>query len=232
MALKEDLEVAVKKIFHDSWDSRVGRIVPVPEDLGLGNDAVKLDATVLYADIADSTKLVDASDPHFAAEVYRTYLTCAARIVKAIDGIITAYDGDRIMGVFIGDQKNSNAVKAAMQINSSVLNIINPALSQQYPSATYRLRHVIGIDTSPLFVARIGVRNDNDLVSAGRQITRQNWQALMKTIRFSSRQRFITNFQITGSLVGRTTHRCGDLASGPRWVTSLFTVLTGHGKSE
>ena len=50
-----------------------------------------------------------------------------------------------------------------MQINSSVLNIINPALSQQYPSATYRLRHVIGIDTSPLFVARIGVRNDNDL---------------------------------------------------------------------
>ena len=168
MALKEDLEVAVKKIFHDSWDSRVGRIVPVPEDLGLGNDAVKLDATVLYADIADSTKLVDASDPHFAAEVYRTYLTCAARIVKAYDGIITAYDGDRIMGVFIGDQKNSNAVKAAMQINSSVLNIINPALSQQYPSATYRLRHVIGIDTSPLFVARIGVRNDNDLVWVGR----------------------------------------------------------------
>lgn len=86
MALKEDLEVAVKKIFHDSWDSRVGRIVPVPEDLGLGNDAVKLDATVLYADIADSTKLVDASDPHFAAEVYRTYLTCAARIVRPVTG--------------------------------------------------------------------------------------------------------------------------------------------------
>jgi class 3 adenylate cyclase len=168
MALKEDLEAAVKEIFHDAWDSRVGRVVPTPEDLGLGNDAVTLDATVLYADIADSTKLVDTSNPHFAAEVYRTYLTCAARIVKANDGVITAYDGDRIMGVFIGDSKNSNAVKAAMQINAAVFNIINPALSLQYPNVTYRLRQVIGIDTSPLFVARIGVRNDNDLVWVGR----------------------------------------------------------------
>jgi class 3 adenylate cyclase len=140
----------------------------VAEDLGLGNDAVKLDATVLYADIADSTKLVDTSNPHFAAEVYRTYLTCGARIVKANDGNITAYDGDRIMGVFVGDSKNSNAVKAALQINAAVLKIVNPALSLQYPNATYLLRHVIGIDTSPLFVARIGVRNDNDLVWVGR----------------------------------------------------------------
>ena len=140
----------------------------MPTDLGLGNDAVKLDATVLYADIADSTQLVDTSDSHFAAEVYRTYLTCAARIVKANDGVITAYDGDRIMGVFIGDQKNSNAVKAAMQINASVLKIVNPALVQQYPNTAYRLRHVIGIDTSDLFVARIGVRNDNDSVWVGR----------------------------------------------------------------
>jgi class 3 adenylate cyclase len=168
MTFKEDLDAAVKNIFRDSWDSRDGRVVPVPEDLGLGNDAVRLDATVLYADIADSTKLVDTSIPQFAAEVYRAYLTCAAKIVKANGGIITAYDGDRIMGVFIGEMKNSNSAKAAMQINAAVIDIINPALSRQYQSATYRLRQVIGIDTSPLFVARIGVRNDNDLVWVGR----------------------------------------------------------------
>jgi class 3 adenylate cyclase len=168
MALKQDLEAVVKKVFSESWESRPGRVVPVPEDLGLGNDAVKLHATMLYADIADSTKLVDSSDSHFAAEVYRTYLTCAARIVKFNDGVITAYDGDRIMGVFIGDEKNSNAVKAAMQINTSVLKIVNPALAKQYPGSSYRLRHVIGIDTSDLFVARIGARNDNDLVWVGR----------------------------------------------------------------
>lgn len=168
MTFREELDVAVKKIFRDSWESRDGRVVPAPIDLGLGNDAVKLDATVLYADIADSTKLVDTHTPQFAAEVYRSYLTCAAKIVKANGGAITAYDGDRIMAVFIGDYKNSNSAKAAMQINGAVLDIINPALAVQYPKIIYRLKHVIGIDTSPLFVARIGVRNDNDLVWVGR----------------------------------------------------------------
>ena len=49
-----------------------------------------------------------------------------------------------------------------------MLKIVNLALALQYPNTPYRLRHVIGIDTSDLFVARIGVRNDNDLVWVGR----------------------------------------------------------------
>lgn len=150
------------------WETRDGRVVPVPQNLGLGNDAVKLNATVLYADMADSTKLVDSSPPYFAAEVYQSYLTCAAKIVKANGGTITAYDGDRIMAVFIGESKDSKSVKTALQINGAVHDVINPSLIRQYPNSAYRLRHVIGIDTSPLFVARIGVRNDNDAVWVGR----------------------------------------------------------------
>lgn len=82
MALKEDLEEEVAKIFREQWTARDGRGVPDPEDLGLGNDSVKLDATVLYADMADSTSLVDTNRLSFAAEVYKAYLTCAARIIK------------------------------------------------------------------------------------------------------------------------------------------------------
>lgn len=168
MALKDELESAVAGIFRDRWTTRDGRQVPNPEDLGLGNDGVKLDATVLYADMSDSTVLVDTRTPQFAAEIYRSYLTCAAKIVKANDGAITAYDGDRIMAVFIGNTKNSSAAKAALQINKAVIDIVNPAVVRQYPDCGYTLRHVVGIDTSPLFAARIGVRNDNDLVWVGR----------------------------------------------------------------
>lgn len=168
MALKQDLEAAVNQIFSDPWQTRDGRVVPKATDLGLGNDATNLDATILYADIADSTKLVDSSKPHFAAEVYRSYLTCAAKIVKANGGTITAYDGDRIMALFIGDTKESQSVKTALQINGTVHDLINPSLIKQYPKSAYRLRHVIGIDASPIFVARIGVINDNDLVWVGR----------------------------------------------------------------
>ncbi len=168
MALKEELEEAVGNIFRESWTERNGQKVPTPENLKLGNDAVKLDGTVLYADMADSTKLVDGNPPQFAAEIYKTYLTCAAKIVKSEGGSITAYDGDRIMAVFIGDSKNSTAVRTALKINYAVLNIINPALKRQYQQSEFQLKHVVGIDTSSLFVSRIGVRNDNDLVWVGR----------------------------------------------------------------
>jgi class 3 adenylate cyclase len=168
MAMEDDLRAEVTKIFRDRWATRDGRVVPAPQDLQLGNDAIKLEAAVLYADLDSSTKLVDTQTPEFAAEVYKTYLACAARIVKAEGGVITAYDGDRIMGVFIGDYKCSYAAKAALKINYAVSKIINPALSAQYPASQYVVKHVVGIDVSNLLAARIGVRNDNDLVWVGR----------------------------------------------------------------
>ncbi len=36
-------------------------------------------------------------------------------------------------------------------------------MKKQKPNTAYQLKHVVGIDTRELFVARIGVRNDNDL---------------------------------------------------------------------
>lgn len=168
MALKEELTEAVAKVFREVWSERDGQKVPTPEDLQLGNYAVNLDGTVLYADINESTKLVDSYKPQFAAEIYKAYLTCAAKIVKSEGGVITAYDGDRIMAVYIGGSKNTSAVRSAMKINYAVLSIINPAIRNQYPNTDFQLKHVVGVDTSSLYVARIGVRNDNDLVWVGR----------------------------------------------------------------
>jgi hypothetical protein len=75
--LKDDLQSAVKRIFTDDhWTIRDGNVVPESEKLGLGNDGVNLDGTVLYADISGSTQLVDSATPHFAAEVYKAYLAC------------------------------------------------------------------------------------------------------------------------------------------------------------
>jgi class 3 adenylate cyclase len=166
--LKEDLDKAVKKIFKDAWTERDGEVVPEPQGLKLGNDAVNLDATILYADMSGSTKLVDGHTATFAAEVYKSYLACAARIVKDQGGVITAYDGDRIMAIYIGSYKNTNAVKTAFRINGAVWDVIKPALAAQYPETDYDLRHVVGVDTSRILVSRIGVRNDNDLVWVGR----------------------------------------------------------------
>jgi class 3 adenylate cyclase len=168
MTLKEDLEAEVKKIFGSTWTKRDGTVVPDDQSVTLGNDAVELDATVLYADLSDSTKMVNSQTATFAAEVYKSYLVCAGKIIRDRGGVITAYDGDRVMAVFIGNSKNTSAVKAAMKINSAVINIINPAIVKQYSADKYTVKQVVGIDTSKVLVAKTGVRGANDLVWVGR----------------------------------------------------------------
>lgn len=168
MGLGDDLKSEVRKIFSERWTKRTGQVVPESDDLNLSNDAVSLEGTVLYADLNDSTNLVDTMKPAFAAEIYKSYLVCAARIIRSKGGIITAYDGDRIMAVYIGKSKNSNAARTALKINFAVQKIINPAIKDQYPDSGYSVKQVVGIDTSKLFVARTGIRGSNDLVWVGR----------------------------------------------------------------
>ena len=170
MAFKDDLENTVKRIFKEQWQSRKGTKIPDPVDLALEkNDAVEFErATILYADLSGSTALVDSKDWRFSAEIYKTYLHCAAEIIKSEGGSITSYDGDRIMAVFIGGNQTTSASRCGLKINYAVLKIVNPALKIQYPSTDYLVRQVVGIDTSEIRAARTGVRGDNDSVWIGR----------------------------------------------------------------
>jgi class 3 adenylate cyclase len=72
------------------------------------------------------------------------------------------------MAVFIGDAKNTSAIRTALKINWAVQEIVIPAMKAQYPRKSYEPEHVVGIDTSTLRVARTGVRGANDLVWVGR----------------------------------------------------------------
>ena len=167
MALYNELSTSVKKIFAEAWTTRDGQVVPEPEALAMGNAGVKLDGTVLYADLSASTVLVDSKTSEFAAEVYKSYLHCAAKIIRSEGGSITAYDGDRIMAIFIGDYKNTQAARAALKINWAVTYLVNPLLKAQYPRTNYVVQQTVGIDTSPLLAARTGIRGANDLVWVG-----------------------------------------------------------------
>ena len=169
MSLKEDLDSQVRKIFSDVWTTEKTAGAPNPEDLRLNNHAKNLDqATVLYADLDGSTDMVNKYKWSFSAEIYKAYLQCAARVIADAGGIVTAYDGDRIMAIFTGDSKNSSAARAALKINYAVHKIIRPAVKETYSDTAFLLNHVIGIDTSELHAARIGVRGYNDLVWVGR----------------------------------------------------------------
>lgn len=189
MGLADDLKNEVGTIFRTTWSTRDGQVVPDTPDIKLGNDGVTLDATVLYADIDGSTNMVDAKTAQFAAEVYKSYLLCAARIIRSEDGVITAYDGDRVMAVFIGNSKNTSAVRCGLKIKYAALEIINPGIKKQYNS-DFKLQQVVGIDTSKLLVARTGIRGSNDLVWVG---PAANWAAKLSSISEQPYSTFISS---------------------------------------
>ena len=168
MALGENLKSEVGKILRENWTTRQGRKIPEYTDVKLSDDAVTLNGAVLYADLDNSTKLVDSKKHKFAAEMYKCYLVCAARIIRSEQGEITAYDGDRVMAVFIGVDKETRAARTALKINHAVKHILNPAIRGRYPNTNYSIKQVVGIDTSELFIARTGIRGANDLVWIGR----------------------------------------------------------------
>lgn len=180
MALKDDLIAEVREIFTSRWDEQTTNGIPDPENLRLGNHAKDLQsATVLYADLNGSTSMVDRMYWHFSAEVYKTYLRCAARIIRSEQGEVTAYDGDRVMAIFSGEMKNTRAVRTAMKIHHAVKTILNPELKAFYVSSDFVVQHVVGVDTSQLRAARIGVRGYNDLVWIGRAA---NYAAKLTTL--------------------------------------------------
>lgn len=164
MTIRDELEDFVGKTLREQWTTRDGRVVPETDDVSLSNLAVTLDATVLYADLAKSTQMVRDNKWHFPAEIYKSFLYTASRLIRHHSGTITAFDGDRVMGVFLGDSKNSDAAKTALRINWAATELIQPAIKRQYPGRGYVLQHRVGVDTSEIHVIRAGVRGSNDLV--------------------------------------------------------------------
>lgn len=168
MSFKDDLTAKVQEFVNGCWgEVPSGYTVPSPDDLTFGNTGRRLNACILYADICGSTAMVDNVSDTLAAEYYKAYLYCAAKVIKRSGGVITAYDGDRIMTVFLGDSKEDSAVVAALELSYAVDEIINPSFLALYTTSHQRLRHTVGIDTGDVLVSKTGVRVDSDLVWVG-----------------------------------------------------------------
>lgn len=185
MGLGADLQANVNQFLKTKWTRTEGRVVPEPAAIGMGNDGVELkEAVCLYADLADSTALVNTFHDWFAAVVYKCFLHCATKIILAEGGSITSFDGDRVMGIFIGADRFNAAARAALKINWATSNMVEPAFkanwTDQSAVQSLQIRHTVGIDASKVFAARTGARGNNDIVWVGRS---PNYAAKLATWR-------------------------------------------------
>src|SRR5216684_3243475 len=153
MALIDDLKSETNAIVRGAWKRRDGEVVPESKDIALGNQCVDLEATFLYADLADSTELA-IQDKTIASEVVKAYLMGTTRIIRAIGGEIRSFDGDRVMGVFFEGAKNTAAAEAALKINYFFNYILVPEFTGFYQHRTLSLSQTVGVDTSKVMVVR------------------------------------------------------------------------------
>jgi class 3 adenylate cyclase len=161
LSIADDVETGVDEVLKPNWSITEGTKVPETEDIVLRNGAVKLDATYVYADMADSTGLAQAYNQKIVAKTIRCYLHAATKILADRGAEIRSFDGDRVMGIFIGESKNTEAVRAALGISWAVEKVIKPRLKAKWDDFTWEMGHGVGIDTGDAMLVRGGVLRRN-----------------------------------------------------------------------
>lgn len=170
MTLRDEVLSDIQEIIGTLWSKRDGRQVPRTNDVALAGGAVEIDATFLYADLAASSKMAKEFDRRITAKIIKAFLATSARLIRAHGGEVKSFDGDRIMGVFMGNYRNTSAVKCALRIKWCV-GQIRGKFEEKYESvrdATFKIRHGVGVDSGTILSVRGGARGSNDLIWIGR----------------------------------------------------------------
>lgn len=189
MSFESDLRSDVSEFFRTKWEITDGYVIPDPEDLPLGNSARKLDIVILYADMANSTSMVQTFTKEYCAEIYKAFLHTCCKAIKRNGGELISFDGDRIMAAFIGESKNSIAAKTALNIKWAIKVVVQEEHDRIYQGKGIKLNYCVGIDSCEHIVARTGIRGDNDLVWVGNAA---NLAAKLSTIRDAPNHSYIT----------------------------------------
>jgi len=171
MSLYDDIVSDVSTVINTTWKKGNGNKIPSTSDIALAGGAVEIDATYLYTDLADSSKIAKEFDRRIAAKIFKSFHSTSCRLIREHGGEILSFDGDRVLAVFYGDSKNTNAANCALKINYVVTKVIRPKFENKYDvvrDAGFKISHGTGIDTGTVLIIRAGVRGSNDLVSLGR----------------------------------------------------------------
>ena len=155
-----------------------------------GHCFVQQEYATLFADFGGSTQLIDEYDKMFSTWLLKSYLSCVSSLIQHHGGMITAFEGDGLMGVFTGSNKESNAVKCAFNIQWTLTNIIQPKIDELFAKYNYKAYQVVGIDTSELTPIETEIWDNYDILWIGRSA---NYSANLTRINNPKYSTYITN---------------------------------------
>jgi class 3 adenylate cyclase len=176
LSLKSIIEDKVTEIIDSNFDVTDVTIVPDIDDsrLTFGNTGLRFEATVLYIDMRESTKLLNKHNRKTTAKLHMAYFHTIVAIASSLGGNVRSFNGDGMLVFFQGTTKNSvsAAVKSAMKM---VYMLNNDESKVKKKLEKYSaLNFGIGLDDGKILCTKAGKHgsNNRDLVWLGNAVNK------------------------------------------------------------
>jgi class 3 adenylate cyclase/predicted ATPase len=141
------------------WPTTVAdQLAPVapPPAPPIPSEAERRQLTVMFCDLADSTRLASQLDPEDLREVIRAYQAASAGVIQRFDGSIAQYLGDGVLVYFGYPQAHEDDAQRAIRASLGILDAMGPLNTRLERHKGVRLAVRIGIHTGPVVVGEIG----------------------------------------------------------------------------
>jgi class 3 adenylate cyclase/tetratricopeptide (TPR) repeat protein len=134
-------------------------------------EAERRQLTVMFCDLADSTRLSQQLDPEDLRDVIRAYQQTCAEVIKHYDGYVAQHLGDGLLIYFGWPQAHEDdaqrALHAGLGIVDAITTRLNPHLEQEQG---VRLTVRLGVHTGPVVVGEMGGGGRHEKLATGETV--------------------------------------------------------------
>lgn len=148
-------------------ETRDNGLTTSPEPSRRAPEAENRQLTVVFCDLADSTRLSQQLDPEDLREVVRAYQEEAAKVVEGYEGHIAQYLGDGLLIYFGWPQAHENDAERAVYTGLELPQAIDKLNHQLQADYGVQLSVRIGIHTGPVVVGEMGGGSRHEKLALG-----------------------------------------------------------------
>jgi predicted ATPase/class 3 adenylate cyclase len=142
-----------------------------PQPIRRTPEAERRQLTVMFCDLADSTKLSQQLDPEDLREVIRAYQQTSAEVIQHFDGYVAQHLGDGLL-IYFGwprahEDDAQRALHSGLGIVEAITTALNPRLEQE---KGVQLTIRLGVHTGPVVVGQMGSDGRQENLATGETV--------------------------------------------------------------
>jgi class 3 adenylate cyclase len=145
--------------------------VDAAEPILTAPEAERRQLTVMFCDLADSTRLSQQLDPEDLRDVVRAYQATAAEVIEQYEGHMAQYLGDGLLIYFgwpvANEDDAQRAAHAGLGIVQAITTTLNPRLQQE---KGVQLTIRLGVHTGPVVVGEMGGGGRHENLATGETV--------------------------------------------------------------